>query len=325
MPTLSEIKKDVYKVNQLRGCCGFAATLMALLVRKSKVVDELVQCVANGRKFRDIDQSVRVKGRIEKRLKVGIIDSRGRHDFQLILALMILFKEYSKQNNLGAWEECIEYSQKWNGWNYAGLHFDHVDDSLYRWAFGGPKGSGFFSGTYSQVTPRVVSKIKDVEQGKTIGNGLTLGLSYKRGDFAVPGPLMATLLGMVGLTVFREGPLIETSGFRQFTRLATVQDKVSVVRPKYQILQSLMWKVQQAGSASAYNFSDAIVGVGNRPNQSDFEAYHNVTHWVYVPAKPKNKPGANEFKCWTWGGEYDFWQFMVNVKKYYPAYVIYLD
>jgi hypothetical protein len=39
---------------------------------------------------------------------------------------------------------------------------------------------------------------------------------------------------------------------------------------------------------------------------------------------PNNAPSSGDFKVWTWGNEHDFYNYIVDVKKYYPAYAIYL-
>ena len=75
MPSLRQIKIDPSLVDRRSGCCGFAAALMAMLVRDSDEVDELADCVTKGSKWRDIDKSTRVRDRLIKRMRVGIIPS----------------------------------------------------------------------------------------------------------------------------------------------------------------------------------------------------------------------------------------------------------
>lgn len=312
MPSLRDIETDPSLVDQIRGCCGFAGALMALLVRKSEVVGEIADCVSKGAKFKDIDKSTRVRDRLLKRLRVGIIPSNQPFDFAMCLALMILFKEHSKQEGSSAWQECIDYSATWSQWAYARMQWSETDHSLLRLISGGD---------FTVTTTTNASKLKDIPRGKSLGSGVTIGgYSYKRGDLAVPADTMPALLDMVGLTVKRQGPLINDTGFR-----ALSGRKASFARPKFSGFQGEINRIQRAGSASSVDYADVILGVGNNPGDVGFEAYDNITHWVYVPVKPKSKPGSTEFKCWTWGAERDFWSFMTDGRGYYPAYAIYLS
>ncbi len=312
MPSLTQIKADPSLVDQIKGCCGFAGALMALLARDSDVVDEIADCTSKGQKFKDIVKSTRVHARLLKRLRVGIIPGSKPYDFAMCLALMILFKEYSKQNGLTAWDECITYSSKWSAWAYANIDVTQSDTSLLRWLGGGD---------FTVTTTTRVSKLGDVPTDLTLSSGVSIqGYSYKRGDLAVPAATMPALLGMLGLTVKRQGALIDDTAFAGFSG-----KKASAVKSKFQAFHDEIRRLQLAGSASSVDYSDVILGVGNKPGDSDFEAYDNVTHWVYVPVKPKNKPGSGEFKIWTWGAERDFWSDMTDGRSYYPAYAIYLS
>lgn len=290
MPSLRQIKDDPSLVDQRSGCCGFAAALMALLARDSAEIDELVDCVTKGSKWKDIDKSTRVRDRLIKRLRVGIIPPNQPFDFCLCLALMILFKEHAKQTGSRAWDDCMEFSQVWSAWSYSTMQHTKTDWSLLRWLDGG----GFSKTT----TIATYSKLKDVPKGVKLGGKLTTtGLAYKKGDMAMPADRMPDLLEMVGLTVQAEGPLVGDRVFRTFE-----DEGSSFVRPKVSAFHRELNRIQRAGSASSVDYADLILGLGNEPGNSDFEAYQNVTHWVYVPAKPKAPPVGTEFKCWTWGG-----------------------
>lgn len=231
-------------------------------------------------------------------------------DFAMCLALMILFKEHSKQERSSAWQECIDYSAVWTQWAYASMQYSESDHSLMRLILGGD---------FTVTTTTVVTKLEDIPTSKTLRSGVTIdGYSYKRGDLAVPADTMPALLDLVGLTVRRQGRLIDDTGFRTLSG----QD-ASFARPRFSGFQAEINRIQQAGSARSVDYADVILGVGNNPGNAGFEAYDNITHWVYVPAKPKSKPGSTEIKCWTWGGERDFWSYMTDDRGYYPAYAIY--
>lgn len=44
-----------------------------------------------------------------------------------------------------------------------------------------------------------------------------------------------------------------------------------------------VYAVQAARSSNKVNYHGILIGVGNRPGQSAFEVYNNVSHWVYAP------------------------------------------
>jgi hypothetical protein len=312
MPNLTQIKADPSLVDQIKGCCGFAGALMALLVRKSDVVDEIADCASKGQEFKGIVKSTKVHARLLKRLRVGIIPGSKPYDFAMCLALMILFKEYSKQNGLTAWDECITYSTKWSAWRYANIDVTQSDTSLLRWLGGGD---------FTVTTTTRVSKLKDVPTDLSLSSGVSIqGASYKAGDLAVPADTMPALLGMLDLSVKRQGALIDNTSFAGFSG-----KKASAVKSNFQAFQDEIRTIQLAGNASSVDYTDVILGVGDRPGNSDFEAYNNVSHWVYVPVKPNNKPGSGEFKVWTWGAEHDFWSSITDIGGYFPAYAIYLS
>lgn len=291
MPTLEQCKENPALLDQRTGCCGFAGALMALLARKSTIFDDIVECFILGSKFKDIEKSVRMGDRIMRRLDSGIIPDETREDFAMCLGLMVLFKEYSKQNGLDAWEKCITYSRSWK-WEYANMSSK------------GPQ-------------PQKFDKLKDLPSDAVLGKDFEMaGLSYKKGDLACPDDVMPTLLGLVDISVQTQDELIDTSGFE-----ALLGKSSGLVKPNFRTFNTLMHQTQTTGSASANDFDGVIMGVGNRKG---FDAFHNVTHWIYVPTKPNNAPSSGDFKVWTWGNEHDFYNYIVDVKKYYPAYAIYL-
>jgi hypothetical protein len=314
MPTLRAIKGDPSLVDQIKGCCGFAGAIMALLVRKSATIDQLVDCIDRGTKFKGIDASSRVPGRIRKRIGTGIIADASNHDFMMCLALMILFKEHSKQEGDGDWQACLDYSAVWTSWAYDTMSYTTSSTSLLRLISGG---------SFTEVTHHHVTKLKQVPRGKKVSLS---ELSYKGGDLAVPAPIMPSLLDLVEIDVVRHETLVDTSGFRLLKNKSANQAKLS-----FTAFSAEVNRIQRAGSARSVDYSDIILGIGHEPGNQDFEPYDNITHWVYIPAKPKAKPRMGEFKCWTWGAEHDFWAHMVDVHRanrrpgFYPAYAIYLD
>lgn len=299
MPNINECKKNPALIDQYSGCCGFAAVLMHIFVKQSAVLDELQRCFIFGEKFKDIDKSVRVGQRIMRRLDSGIIPDESREDFILCLMLMIIFKEYSKQESLGAWEECIQYSQKFTDWAYAYLEHE--------------------STTSSGVLVTRIRKLKDVPLGALLGHDLfATDLSYKTGDLAIPPDVMGALLGMVDLAMQRQGPLANTTKFR-----ALKGKSGSLARLDFASFHSEANAIQQAGNASSVDYDGIILGVGNEPGNRDFEPYDNVNHWVYVPTKPNTRPTANQIMVWTWGAERELWT-DAELAGYYPAHAIYL-
>jgi hypothetical protein len=306
MPTLNDVESDPSFVKQRAGCCGFAAVLMALLVRKSSVVDDLVDCATKGQQFKSISKSTRVQGRLLKRLKTGIISGKDDFDHQLCLALMLLFKELCKQESYSGWQECIDYSKLWS-WNYAEINYEKAEQSLLQWLtcdwFGAPT-----------TTTMTVSKLQDVPLG---AKATFKDLSYKKGDLAIPAVSFPDVLTMVGLSVAKASRLVDDSTFAGFDRKAA-----SVARSTLNKFHGELNGVQKNGSTGSLGYSDVILGVGNNFT-GKFNSYYNVTHWVYLPAVPKNTPSSDELQCWTWGAEHDLWGARLN--GYYPAYAIYLE
>lgn len=291
MPTIEQCKANPALLDQKTGCCGFAGVLMALLERKSDTFDELMKCVIMGTKFKGIDKAERVGDRLLRRLDAGIIPDETREDFAMCLALMILFKEHSKQTGSDAWERCIAYSRNW-AWAYSNIITT------------GP-------------APQALGKIKDLPSDAMLDKEFSMaGLSYKRGDMACPDDVMPALLGLVDLTVQVQGELVDDAGFS-----AMLGKPAGVAKTKIQTFAALMNRIQSTGSVRDEKFNGVILGVGNRKG---FEKYHNISHWVYVPTKPNALPASGDFKVWTWGAEHDFFGGIIPNKAYYPAYAIYL-
>lgn len=294
MPSFSDIQSNPCTVTQLSGCCGFAAVVMALLTRKSAAIYQLAACASKGQPFRSITKSTHVRNRLLKRKRGGIIPSGDTFDQELCVALMILFKEYCRQssNQLGAqWRRCLDFSVLF-GWDYSTMNVTQI------------------TGTTT------VSKLKNVPQGAVRSNGLSFPqrTSYKLGDLAMPADVMPSLLKMVGLTVQRHGVLT-----RSFPALAT--KTATQAKATFKKFQDEMQRIQ-TGRMAPFRFKgDVILGVGDEPTNQRYAQYHYVTHWVYVPATPQTAPGNDEFRCWTWGNEHDFWATMAG---FYPAYGIYL-
>lgn len=120
---LKELKKTPSLVNQHGGCCGFAATLMGLLVHAPKEIDALYKTVSMGAKYRGIVRSSEVKNRLAKRVSGNLLDSRKANflDARLSIGLMIILKEYLKETDKSeVWEGCKTYSEVFAGWKYGG-------------------------------------------------------------------------------------------------------------------------------------------------------------------------------------------------------------
>ncbi len=291
MPTIKECEQDPSKVDQKTGCCGFAATLMHSFVTKSSALKDFLNCVIHCKPYRDVAKSIRITDRLLKRDRAGIIDIDAREDWMLCHGLMILFKESSKQKADGDWAKCETYSTLWS-WSHGDL-------------------------TTDTVLTAPATKVKDLISAKAKVNPEFLGkLSYKRGDLAVPGDIIPNLVGLMDIAV-DSTTTVPTTDFRQF------KDKnASQVKGGFSSLTREVRTVQLTGSTASVNWGGMILGVGNKPTEAKFEAYANVTHWVYVPAKPKVAPGGDEFKIWSWGQELNFWHDIVERRRYYPAMVI---
>lgn len=291
MPTIKECEQDPSRLDQKTGCCGFAATLMHSFVTKSGALKDFLNCVIHCRPYRDVARSIRITERLLKRDRAGIIDIDAREDWMLCHALMILFKERSKQNDDGDWARCETYSELWD-WSHGDL-------------------------TTDTKMPAPATKVKELISAKAKVNTEFLDkLSYKRGDLAVPGGVIPNLVGLMDIGVASTAR-VPTSRFREFKN-----KKASQVKRGFSALTREVRNVQTTGSTASVPWSGIILGVGNRPTDAAFEAYDNVTHWVYVPARPNAKPGSDEFKIWSWGQELNFWRDIVDARHYYPAMVI---
>jgi hypothetical protein len=311
MPKWNDVKANPSLVSQQSGCCGFAAVLMALLVRKSKVVDQLVACATTAKEFKRITKSTRVHERLLKRKRAGIVTGIDDFDQQLCLALMILFKEYCKQKGSLAWEACLTYSTLWS-WAYSSMTYTKTTDGdVLNWlSFG-------MLGTAPVTTTGKPTKLKDIPEGAVVTHD---DLSYKKGDLALPATSVPELLGMVDLSVAAQAKLVTDTVFSGFDGKAPSAVRSGALKTFHDELND----VQTKGSASSHGYADVILGVGNKPTETKFNAYDNVTHWVYLPAKPNSKPGKDEIHCWTWGAEQDLWASIAG-KGFYPAYALYLN
>lgn len=291
MPTIEECRKDPSKLDQKSGCCGFAATLMHLFVTKSPALKEFLNCITSCKAYREVVKSTHITNRLLKRDAAGIIDIDAREDWMLCHALMILFKESSKQNADGDWAKCETYSAIWP-WSYDKLT---TDPPLQQQA--------------KKVKELLAANAKVDEQ-------FSKALSYKRGDLAVPASVLSKLLGLVDIGSVLRQP-VATKDFRLFAGKNAAQVKNGFAKLTQEVAL-----VQATGSTASVDWSGLILGVGNRPGNADWEAYDNVAHWVYVPAKPNSAPAVGEFKIWSWGKELDFWTDIVDKRKYYPALVV---
>jgi len=294
MPTIEECRKHPHKLDQHSGCCGFAAALMHLFVTKNKALNDFLNCMLSCKAYRGINKSTVITNRLIKRDLAGIIDIDAREDWMLCHGLMLLLKESSKQNGDDDWKKCEDYSKLWTGWTHGEL-------------------------TTDSVLQKPAEKLKDLIQANAKVNAEFQGkLSYKRGDMAVPADVLRNLLKLVDINIAGAMP-IDSNEFSKFNGKRAWQVQSNNAFTKF---TEEVGDVQRSGSTSSVRWSGLILGVGNKPGNQDFEKYYNVTHWVYVPAKPVSTPNSDDFKIWTWGKELDFWGQLVEDAKYYPALVI---
>ena len=291
MATIEECKKDPSKLDQNSGCCGFAAALMHLFVTQSSALNDFLNCVISCKAYRQIAKSTRITNRLIKRDLAGILDIDAHEDWMLCIALMLLFKESSKQKADGDWKKCSDYSTLWS-WSYNDITTDSAQEPQ-------------------------VKKVKEVLAANAkVDANFAQDLSYKGGDLAVPADVLPKLLKLVDIdAIVRE--TVATKDFKLFAGKKAAQMKNGFTQ-----LEQEIRSVQTTGSTKAVKWSGLILGLGNKPGSAKFEAYDNVTHWVYVPARPNAVPANGEFKIWSWGKEFDFWKEIVDGKKYYPALVI---
>ncbi|MFY0530340.1 hypothetical protein ACN28I_46620 [Archangium gephyra] len=159
--------------------------------------------------------------------------------------------------------------------------------------------------------------MKDLVQANAkVNQAFKNELSYKRGDLALPADVLKNLLALVDIKVAGALP-IKAAEFHNFAGKRSRQ-----VKPDFAKFTEEVARVQNAGSTNSVRWSGLVLGVGDRPGDQRFEPYHNVTHWVYVPAKPKAAPAVGDFKIWSWGQELSFWSDLVDRNNYYPALVI---
>jgi len=291
MPTIEECKQDPHKLNQNTGCCAFAAALMHMFVTKNVALKDFLNCLMSCKAYRDVHKSTQITQRLIKRDLAGIIDIDAREDWMMCHGLMILLKESSKQKGDGDWAKCETYSALWS-WSHGNL-------------------------TTDSVLPQPANKVKDLVQANAkVDQAFKKELSYKRGDLAVPADVLKNLLALVDIKVAGALP-IKADEFKNFAGKRSSQ-----VKPDFAKFTEEVARVQSSGSTNSVRWSGLVLGVGNRPGAQQFEPYHNVTHWVYVPAKPKAAPAVGEFKIWSWGQELNFWSDLVDGNNYYPALVI---
>jgi hypothetical protein len=169
---IQTLKTSPHLVKQHGGCCGFAATLMGLLVHNPKELDALYNTLAVSKSYRGILQSSKVSLRVQKRILAGFIEPTAPNylDGRLSIALMILLKEYLKETGKkDIWEGCIEYSKKVSGWQYG--------DKL--------------------------KNLQNIEDAPKL-----FGFSYKHGDLALTAYALQWLLVMVGFEAVEGRSLI---------------------------------------------------------------------------------------------------------------------
>ncbi len=159
---LEALKNLPHLVKQHGGCCGFAATLMALLIHAPEEVDALYDTVDTGQGYRGIEQSTRVKDRVQKRIAGGFLDTQAPNhlDAKLSIGLMVLLKEYLRETGKDdIWEGCSKYSELFAGWKYGGK----------------------------------LKELDDISTGRAENP-----FSYKNGDLALTAYALRWLLSMVG-------------------------------------------------------------------------------------------------------------------------------
>lgn len=294
--------KRMGRPNHDRGLCGFAGTLMALLDRQDYTfLDAVYDCVNNAAKIKNVDKSVRIKGRIAKRISHGIIPNETHiDDWKACLGFMILYKEYSKQHGDGNWQACVDFSEKFAGFDYARLE---AKTKTGFWIFG-------------TTTTTTHTKLKDLPSTAVMGDGLDLGsLSYKKGDFGVPPAIMPSLLALAGLAIAETKVLVQ----RRATLASMANwDMVKLATGTF-VADMRRCQVNPGGKHHGI-----MLGVGApRAARRDLEQEYNVVHWVYVPPTPTSAPSGGDFRLWSWGTEHNGKDLLAN-QGLVPVYAIYL-
>lgn len=288
MPSLIEILDCPSKVDQMAGYCGFAAVLMAVLERRDAVLVELLQCLEDGIQFREILISINIKERIERRLAVEVLDKQ-EEDWVLCITIMILFKESSKQAQDGLWAACVEYSNLFEKWQYSSA---------------------------MSKDQKPLNKFKEMKFERKLKFP---GLSYKKGDLAVPPSAMPAVLRLLDVDVDYTMDVNhdnERAGQQGVQQVECVVFNNSITKK--------MNQMQQEMTHDADRIPGVVLGVGP-DSDPRFNQYSNVAHWIYVPSSPK-KRSANDcdFKVWTYGREQSFWEEFNQKYKWFPAYALFL-
>ncbi|PRP96077.1 hypothetical protein [Enhygromyxa salina] len=304
MHTYTQMKTDPKRMghpNADRGLCGFAGTLMALLERRDYgFLDDLYDCVNNATRILGVDKSVRIKGRIQKRVAHGIIPNETSiDDWKACLGFMILFKEHSKAAGDGHWQTCVTFSDLFGGFSY-----DHLDVKS-------TSGILFFKKT----TTTRYSKLKDLPSTAVLSDKLdTGGLSYKKGDFGVPPSVISEVLSVAGLNVSKTDVVASNA---ETLKMLTRWSMVKMLKKTF---VDAMYNSQTGVSPN----DGVLLGVGTPASvRTDLSTYYNVVHWVYVPTVPNSRPNSGDFKVWTWGNEYSA-KDLLDSRGMAPVYAVYL-
>lgn len=337
---IGQLRAEPWLLDQQRnGCCGFAAVLMGMLEHRGYAVsryhneiDILYECIISSGNFsvfmgltnrQLLHRLERRKGMIYSRKMTKKYDTtkstdriKSKYeigdkecDYFLNLALMIAFKHSIKKSPilpippaLDIWDECKEFSEKFGKFEY---------------------GEKLHSGSYQEKT------YKD-----TKGDDV-LYFSYKRGDLAMTPSACKDLIEKI----YKEGVSIECHHIDHNAlidppgALAAPNSAWDTTLDNCKTKQGLLNFIDEKGVTkdllSIVNtfFSKKNTGIilgltGNKAknNVPDFEKYHFVTHWVYLPYN-LNKTGTGDFEVYTHGKKHTL-SSLANSKGFIPTYAI---
>ncbi|QRN96583.1 hypothetical protein JRI60_47585 [Archangium violaceum] len=260
---LKDLKKDPSLFDQgPHGSCGFAGTLMGLLIHDPSKVDDLYKTISQGSEYLGVKESVEVKNRLKKRLDAGVINDQANNflDVRMSLGLMIILKEYlreKKQDQI--WEDCRKYS----------LNFKDYQQNP--WVYG--------------------DKLKDLQQ-----NALNVpDFAYKHGDLALTIPAMEALLGMVGFKSISTTSLVSNE---DVVRSGKNLRMLFLNQSLKDNLKKVVNKVDDgtyAGAMVGVAYKPFIGQAVHKPHQY-------IGHWVYLPKPIRFPPvDVARNVVWTWG------------------------
>lgn len=302
MPQLEDILEIPSLVDQRSGCCGFAAGLMAVLDKGDRdTIGEIVNCLINGTVYRKIKNTHKVRFSMLKRRALNIVpwrhepslghlSTKENHkliDFEMCIAIMLIFKHFCAYRNSNDWQECVDYSALFGDWTY------ELEIRKFR---GDLDGHGLVS------QKRLLELGYRHKFGDDINTKVS-ELSYRTGDLAVPPSVMPKLLKMLGLNVVAASAVTLAQAATLMIRSGAIQ---RMNRKKIQWQDRRVAHVHR-GEYARVAYKSMIIGIGRTDHHNAaFQQYNNVEHWAYVPSYTLVPPRENSGLCWTWGREYHY-------------------